>query len=338
MLFSNRLLVVIYSLFIKLLVCTTLFSSTIEASECGTGKRPLFFAVDPKVEGTLPASFPSSLFRDLDQPLQEIGYCITRYTPAVSGDSLLQDELVLMLSLSVDVTYKTVMVNSGAAADDTGAVTEYTQADTLVAVIISTIRVGHWSAPERRKALANPLLSQMYSPSDLSTFQSVLIKKTVENLRMQYICHLRIESVPDGVAISSGNGLEGTTPLEWITPVGKLPITGTLQGYEPIKRKIALDAPGNHTYVLQMKHRSFYHSKFFVPSIVCATSSAASFVLMEYFDRKYSALTRQPRQPDSPPPSDAPFAAAHNGAVACEVAGFSLLGLAVGSFTLSFFF
>jgi len=331
-------MLLIYLLFIKVVFCAVLFSSIGEAAQCVNGKRPLFFAIDQKVGEILPSSFSADLYSELDVPLQEIGYCITRYTPAVLSDSLLQDEIILMLSLKLNIISRTIEVSDSAAGGDSIETVKSVQVDTSADVVLSTISVGRWSSTERKMALTNPLISQTYTPKDIATFQSVLIKKIVENLRMQYICHLRIESVPDGVAIRANHGLEGTTPLEWIIPVGNLPITGTLEGYEPIKRKINLAAPGNHTYVLQMERRRFYHSGFFVPAVVCATSSAASFVLMEYFDRKYDALTREPRQPNGPQPDEAPFAQAYNRAVACEVAGFSLLGLAAGSFTLCFFF
>jgi hypothetical protein len=50
---------------------------------------------------------------------------------------------------------------------------------------------------------ANQLISLLFDPGELSTFEAVAVRKTVENLRTQYICHLRLESEPSGVMISS---------------------------------------------------------------------------------------------------------------------------------------
>jgi hypothetical protein len=155
--------------------------------------------------------------------------------------------------------------------------------------------VDAWSKAARKRALGAPLLTLPYRPEDLSTFTSVLVRKIIENLRIHYICHLRIQSVPEGVTIRSKSGLEGTTPLEWITPVGRLPITGELEGYEPIKKRIDLSAPGMHTYVLQMRKRQFYHSSFFIPTIVLGVSSAGCFVAERYFYNRYKRLGRADR-------------------------------------------
>jgi len=328
---NNSAFTVIYLLLIVVLF--PLHFHEVSAAGCGTGKRPLFFAVDPRLERFIPREFSTELLTELNQPLQEIGYCITRYNSSIINDSTLQNELIMMLSLNVDVTEKSAPRSADEPVDDETYAFLYHSIDTVLQVIVSTISVGNWGALERRKALSNPLLSLAYRPDEVSTFKSVLIKKIVENLRIQYICHLRIESIPNGVTIQSTNGLEGTTPLEWITPVGSLPIIAELDGYEPVSRKINLFSPGNHTYVLQMRRRQFYHSKLFNPTVVCAGSSAASFLAMYYFYDRYEHLDDNTKYNHS-----GQFRRTYTTAVAFEAAGYTLLAAAAGLFTFSFYY
>lgn len=246
----------------------------LDAAECGSGKRPLFLSIDPRLTTYMPEGFGKNLLNQLDQPLQEIGYCITRFGAAAYNDSTMQDEFVMVISASF------VIQNEQETAG-------FQNPDTSAKISVALVAVNQWKTEERRQSIQNPLLSLDYSPEEHSIFESVLIRKIIENLRMHYMCHLRIQSVPDGVLISSVNGLQGITPLEWITPLGKLPITGQLEGYEPITRKIDLSTPGTHTYVLQMQQRSFFHSPFFKPGIALCGVSALSFTLDWYFINQY---------------------------------------------------
>ncbi len=257
--------------------------------DCGAGTRPLFFFTDSKGNGNVAPGLKGTLFRNLKKPLEEIGYCLTRFDTTILADSSVQEELVMVLSMDFSVARRSGE-NGTAPADSPVALY-----DTSALLIVSLVRVDSWSPRQRNRALETPLLTLSYSNEDLPTFVAVLVRKIIENLRMQYICHLRIESIPGGVTIRSNTGLEGTTPLEWITPVGKLPVIGELEGYEPIRRKIDLNSPGMHTYVLEMRKRRFSTSRFFVPTLVLGSSSAVTFLLDRYFYNKYSELGKADR-------------------------------------------
>ena len=299
----------------------------VRANDCTAGRRPLYFFTDSTVvRYTLPV-FSSTIFQQLQVPLAEIGYCLTGLHNSVPADTGARDELVMMLSMEFSVNGDASLFSRTNGAETGG------RQDTTARMVVALLRVEDWSLSQRRRALKNPLLTLEYSPEELSTFTSVLIRKIVENLRTQYICHLRIQSIPMGVSIRSKTGLEGITPLEWIIPVGKLPIVGELEGFEPIHRRIDLNSPGIHTYVLQMRKRQFYHSKLFIPSLVFAVSSGVCFGMERYYYAKYQKLERPERETD-------PEAFAHTFKIAktCERVAAVSLALTGTSFILSFIF
>jgi hypothetical protein len=323
---------VIYTFFIAIIFISSSFPQQSSAAECGTGKRPLFFAFDPKLSAYMPPGFGTNLFKTLDQPLQEIGYCLTRFNNSVYNDSTVQEELVMILSINLSISRKATLNDGEIAFDSTTSYQQYVE-DTTAQVIVSLIAVNLWKTQERKRTLENPLVELAYSPEELTTFESMLIKKIVENLRTQYMCHLSIQSVPEGVHIRSINGLEGITPLEWITPLGKLPIIGELKGYEPFKRKIVLNAPGTYTYVLQMQHQQFFHSRFFRPTIILSATSVTSFVVMQYFHNRYDNFGEWENE-NNP----TIFGNDFHTAKAFQIIAFSTLALAGASFTLCFYF
>jgi hypothetical protein len=248
----------------------------------------------------------------------------------VLADTSAQEELVMVLSMRFAVTRRPVQTTGFNSGETTEEVLRH---DTSGEIVVSLLRVEDWTPQQRMRAKKNPLLTLKYSAEELSTFTSVLIRKIVENLRTQYICHLRIQSIPMGVAIHSETGLEGITPLEWILPVGKLPIVGELEGYEPIHRKINLNSPGIHTYVLQMRKRQFYHSRLFIPTVVLGISSAACFAVERYYYNQYQRLGKEDREND--PES---FRRTYTIAKNCERVAAGTLALTGVSLVLCFIF
>ena len=230
---------------------------SVQAEECGAGKQPLFFFADTAADHYTPPGFTDRIFHQLKQPLEEIGYCITRFDTAMLADSTIREELVMVLSMRLLVSEHQVVRPVVAGDDEIHDSETVHLLDTAVFTVVSLLRVDSWSPRQLKRAAENPLLSLAYSPEELSTFESVLMRKIVENLRTQYICNLQIQSIPEGAIIRSNRGLEGMTPLEWIIPVGKLSINGELEGYEPIRRTIDLSTPGMHTYVIEMGKRRF---------------------------------------------------------------------------------
>jgi hypothetical protein len=284
----------------------------------------LFLHVDSTVIHSTPAGFAGRLMRQLQNPLDQIGYCLLRFRSGTASDTTVRDEQVMVVSMQFEVHQVTdTSKNDGTVLFDT----------TAARMVIALLQIADWSKKQVARALETPLLTLEYRPEDLSTFESVLIRKIVENLRTQYICNLQIQSIPEGVTIRSRSGLEGITPLEWITPVGKLAISGELDGYEPIRRRIDLTTPGNHTYVLEMSRRRFYHSGFFVPTILLGGASAGCFAAERFFYDKYRHLGKSDRG-QTPDRFEQTFTIAKSFETAAAVTA----GLTGVSFVCCFFF
>jgi hypothetical protein len=281
--------------------------------ECGKGKKLVLFKASEAVDSKIRAGFSDDFFDALNTPLKEIGYCPVFLEKDDFEDTLLKNTPVLF----VDVTE------------------QYSEAESTSTVIfqIYFLPLEEIRSDFLISQKANLLISLRFIPDELSTFEAVAVRKTVENLRTQYVCHLRLESDPSGVQINSSIGLEGKTPLEWVIPVGDLEIEGYLKGYSALRRNLKLESPGSHTYVLEMKARQFYNSHFMIPTIAFGLSSAVLFGLERYYYSQYLDLDRETyfNNPDK-------FGEMFNKAKKFEYAAFSSLGLTAVSFSCTFFF
>jgi hypothetical protein len=291
----------------------SVLNAALPEEECGKGKKLVLFKASEAVDSKIRAGFSDDFFDALNNPLKEIGYCPVLLEKHYFDDSLFKNTPVLF----ADVAEK--------FSDTESTSTVIFQIFFLPLNEITT----DFSIPQS----ANLLISLRFIPEELSTFEVVAVRKTVENLRTQYVCHLRLESDPSGVQINSSIGLEGKTPLEWVIPVGELEIEGAMKGYFALRRSLKLDSPGSHTYVLEMKARQFYHSRFMVPTVIIGVSSAVFFGLERYFYSQYLALDRETyfNDPDK-------FGELFNNAKKCEYAAFTSLGLTAVSFSCTFFF
>ena len=240
------------------------------AKDCDAGKSRLFFLCDSSIDSITRSGFSLHFFDQLQKPLNEIGYCFTLFDSLLLSDSSKQNDLVMYLSCRPQIEF-----------------------DSTASVIIGLLKVGELSEENLSISLQNPLIFLFYAPGELTTFESVLTKKTIENLRTQYVCHLRIQSSPDGVKIRTETGLEGATPLEWILPVGDLVIDGNYNGYESLHRKLDLNEPGIHTLFLQMRKRQFYDSKFMYPAVISGLVAAACYVVDRYYYSSYLRLAKE---------------------------------------------
>jgi hypothetical protein len=281
--------------------------------ECGKGKKLILYKTTPAVDSKIRFGFSDDFYDALNAPLKEIGYCPIFLDPNYLGDTLQMDTPVLLIDVRGDLN---------------GIDTESTLTFIIYFLYLKDVK-ANYSIPRN----ADQLISLKFDPAELSTFETVAVRKTVENLRTQYVCHLRLESDPSGVLINSSVGLEGKTPLEWVIPVGNLQIEGTLKGYSVLNRNIKLDSPGVHTYVLEMRARQFYNSRFMIPTVVFGVSSAVLFGIERYYYARYVNLDREvyfsnPEQ----------FEVLFNKAKVFEYAAFSSLALTGISFTLTFLF
>jgi hypothetical protein len=300
---------------ILLTVFVLLFQSDITAA-CSAGKKPIVFYPDSSVY-SLSYGFAEEISIQLKDPLSEIGYCL------VPIDSIHQSDTATSLLLFLAVRNRKSDISS-IDSTMTGPTTQ---------IIVGLLNSSDTTREELLSSLDHPLVSLSYDPVDPSTIESVLVRKISENLRTQYVCQVRIQSNPDGVLITTGSGLKGETPLEWILPVGKLDIKAELNDYENITKKLDLTEPGIHTYYLQMRKRMFYRSGFMWPAVAFGGLAACLFGAEKFYYSKYQALGRN-EYLNTPEAFGKQFYTAKN----YERAAFAALSLSGVSLIMSFIF
>lgn len=289
-----------------------LLYSIVAAEACKAGNKPIHFIVNTTLQKHIPSDFSQELYKELESSLYEIGFCLQTMNPSILKDSTKRDELIMYMTTETETN------------------TDITEGETLM---ICLVRIEDWAKENTEIALSHPLISISYQPEELSTFRVVLVKKIIENIRTQYICHLRIQSNPSGIFITTPIGLEGKTPLEWILPFGDLTIKNKTDGYEPLQKKLNLSEPGIHTYFLELKKKQFYNSKFLIPTIVFALASAACYGGERVYYTKYLNLGKTDYYNNSEQ-----FEGTYNKASAYERASLITLACAAVSFTCTFVF
>jgi hypothetical protein len=278
--------------------------------QCGPANQEIFYAPRIRSEGLLPPGFADSLWRYLADPVRELGYCLT---PA-QGTRMVADSTAHGDNLFLQAT---------AGSENGGA----------VSMSIAALRVRELARGMLPEAEARPLVYLRFLPAEAAGLYSVLAKKVAENLRNQYVAVLLIRSIPPGAAVRSASGLEGATPVEWVVPLGSLDISLAKPGYLNVRRNLDLEAPGQHTYDLQLVKRRFYHSKFIYPTLAAGLISAAAFVLENHYYGVYQSLGAEDR-------ANRPQAFAENfrNAKNYERIGYAALGAASLSLVLCFAF
>lgn len=273
------------------------------------GKELIFFDFDSSLSDLFPPSFPQELSEQLREPLLDIGYRLSELHAALSPEDENRNHLILLFSLKLQTT----------AAD-----TQYAIETDLVKINVSE---------GRQRSQSSSFISLSFGSSELSTVKTVLSRKIIENLRTHYICHLRVQSSPQGVRIKSGSGLEGVTPLEWIVPMGIFSIEGKLKGYEPINHTIEISEPGVHTCYLQLRKRPFYQSRMMIPGAALILTSAVCFFSERYYFNNYHDLQKNELEKNSPLLEESYRRAKNFGYM-----GIASLVLSAVSFSLSFRF
>jgi hypothetical protein len=251
------------------LILFLLSINIVAADPCKAGNKPVHFVVNRTLQKNLPLDFSQGMYEELESSLSEIGFCLQTMDSTVFKDTTKREELIMYMTTETQLSSN---IEEGQN------------------LMICLVQVGDWVKGNIEIALTHPLISISYQPEELSTFRTVLVKKILENIRTQYVCHLRIQSNPSGILITSPVGLEGKTPLEWILPFGNLTIKNKTDGYEPFQKRVDLSEPGIHTYFLELKKKQFYNSKFLVPTIIFALASAASYGGERIYYSKYLNL------------------------------------------------
>ncbi|MBD3243099.1 MAG: hypothetical protein GF331_21085 [Chitinivibrionales bacterium] len=203
----------------------------------------------------------------------------------------------------------------------------------------AVVQVGLAEADARgpsmwQAALERPLVQMAYAGEDPATFEAVLVSKIVENMRASFVCHFAVASSPDTVAVKTSTGLEGSTPVEWILPLGAtVELSAHKERYLEHNRDITLEEPGYHTYHIDLIKRRFYHSRLMIPTAIFAAAAGAFYLCDRYYYDQYSALDESDyhENPDS-------FEELYTTALVYERCSQVALALAGVSFTLSFWF
>lgn len=242
------------------------------SNNCKPNSKPIYFYCAESVRSFTDPGFTVRIYNQFRDPLSEIGYCLEFLDRETLSDTINKNEMILYITMEHEQNQQFDIV------------------DSISVMHINLISIEDWNTRRKDKSSRHPLISLSYKPEELSTFETVLIRKTIENLRTQYVCNLRIHSSPQGAFIRSESGLEGVTPLEWILPVGDISINATLDGYEQMKKELDINDPGIHTIFLQMDKRQFYNSKFIYPSIAFGLSAVACFIAESQYYSKYTKL------------------------------------------------
>jgi hypothetical protein len=277
---------------------------------CGSANQEIFYAPRIRSEGLLPPGFADSLWMQLADPVRELGYClIPAQDTRMGADSATHGENLFM---------------QATAGNETGG---------AISISIAALRVRELARGKLPEAEARPLVYLRFQPGEAVGLYSVLAKKVAENLRNQYVAVLLIRSNPAGAAVRSASGLEGSTPVEWVVPLGNLDISLAKPGYLRARRDLDLESPGQHTYDLQLVKRRFYHSKLIYPTVAAGLISAAAFILENHYYGVYQSLGAEDR-------ANRPGAFAENfrNAKNYERIGYAALGAASLGLVLCFAF
>ena len=280
-----------------------------ERPECERGLQVLFYYPDGAVDQAIYEGFTDELAKELASPLSEIGYCLFRPDDIeqYKADTGLGENLVLHTAIRAEEGKRLLLV--------------------------APVRLALLMRNNLEVALGHPLAEVDFEGADQQTFLTVVVKKIVENLRTSYVCHLRIESEPESVAVATSSGLEGATPVEWVVPLGSVGLTATRKDYVSFEKHIELDAPGYHRLYVELRKRRFYHSRFMYPAAAFLVAAGGFYLAERYYYDKYQSLGEQDyySRPDE-------FGERFHTAKAFERLAGASLGLAGVSFVLSFWF
>lgn len=240
--------------------------------ECPPGKQILWYFPEEKLDEKTRKGFTRGLFSELTGPLSAIGYCLAPFEPhdtSIANASTSGECLIMGLSLC------DVIDDNGAGEKD---------------LFVALVKAREWNAAHGDPSVFRTLFSLRHSPNDLTTIQTIFIKKLVENLRTQYICTIAIATDPKGVQITARNGLSDPAPFEWVLPVGTLDIKCSMKKYLPLEKELVFSHPGQYSYFFQLRKRQFYHSGFVYPAVVSAIASGVALGAKYYYYDRYSRL------------------------------------------------
>jgi hypothetical protein len=236
---------------------------------CGPGSRLLYYSPHPLLDERTAPGFSDSLGNRMVQPLRELGYCLTA----------IED-------------YRTLLDTSRHGGDLVlhALVSEGPQTYGPGGFLVTLLTVRDLASGKLPEAISRPLVSLPLQRDDPAGLVDVLARKVAENLRRQYVAHVIIQSRPPEAWVRAASGLDGKTPVEWILPLGTLPVVLEKPGYLPLHRELDLSAPGQHNIDLHLAKRRFYHSRFIYPVLAFGATALASYALEEHYYAEYRSL------------------------------------------------
>ena len=209
------------------------------ATDCKAGNQSLFFSPHPLLDARTAPGFADSVRHQLAAPLNDLGYCLVEVKDyrGILDTARYGDNLVLQ-----------TLVEDAAGGGASGS------------ILVALLRVRDLAQGKLSEAISRPLVSIRYGADEITSLPNILSKKISENMRSQYVADVLIRSHPPGALVRTPTGLEGKTPVEWVMPLGSVPVTLEKPGYLSLTRDIDLSAAGVHSYDLQMIKKRFYHS------------------------------------------------------------------------------
>gem|GEM_PF-3705173 len=275
------------------------------ASPCPTASRPLFYHPDRELNSIVFPGFADSLELRLQKPLAALGYCIS------------------------EPWHKTSDSDSGGL----GLLITASSSSSGSRILATVLQEKQLNAGLANQALRRPLAELDWDGMENGAMILIFSQKIAENLRVQYVAEVTVQTQPAGAVVKAENGLEGKAPLEWVLPLGMLSIEAHYPGYLPRQISLDISKPGDHTVSLPLTRRRFYHSKFFPVAAIAATGALGAYVVQNYYYGQYQRLgiEDQRNRPDR-------FGELFHTAQTWEKASSVSLGLAILSLGLSFRF
>jgi PEGA domain len=285
-------------------------SASAAATDCKAGNQTLFYSPHPMLDSRTAPGFADSLRLQLATPLNDLGYCVVEVKDyRTILDTARYGENLLLQTLAGD------------PAEGSGS------------ILVALLRVKDLAQGKLSEAVSRPLVSIRYGSDEISSLPNILAKKVSENMRSQFVADVLIQSHPPGALARTPTGLEGRTPVEWVMPLGSVPVTLEKSGYLTLHRDIDLSAAGVHSYDLQLIKKRFYHSRFMYPALGAAAVALAAFGLENHYYAAYQALggADQQNRPQA-------FADNFRTAKTYERIGYTALGIAWLNLALCFTF
>jgi hypothetical protein len=242
------------------------------SANCRPGTQLLLLKTHALLDSLTHEGFQQRLVEGLKTPMAEVGYCLD----TISNWSQLEkfpdlgETRILALKSSLQPSQDSI--------------------GQRIALVATVLNARNADNAQLSEAFTRPLLVLPYNADEPASMESITVKKVTENLKDRFICHLFINSDPPSVNFHTLSGLNGVTPVQWVMPTGRLSIVVDEKGYLPFDKQIRLDVPGEHHFLIKLKKRRFYHSRFMIPLVAAVVLGGTSHLLEQHNNDRYQSL------------------------------------------------